>query len=310
MNDVKKPAGDFNPFKEAWFRLQNEDTNQSIDYSYIETVKKDNGVEDGEEEAVEEDEDEDGEGKQTKETIFLAGRLYREDTIIKSPEPSSSITPRDTSGADIEDENTVITKWIYERWNKVVTSDNFPDIAKSMGSLLQRSEEEVNSNAERIKEAKDVLVRAAENKKGKKDDAIMEDEQKTTIRATEEDEVGDLNLNDPEDFAKALNKEVPRPFTFGPIEFGELDLSQERKAFDVNEQLQRIVDSLDLHMDQPSCCIRGHRIQVRNRSFKRRSTMLKHGRFMQNLQVTPVFPQIVDAAPEDEEPLDGDENDE
>ena len=57
-------------------------------------------------------------------------------------------------------------------------------------------------------------------------------------------------------------------------------------------------------MAEPSCCIRGHNVQIRGRNFKRRSTMLKHGRFMQNLQVSPVFPEIVEAAPEDDNELD------
>ena len=38
---------------------------------------------------------------------------------------------------------------------------------------------------------------------------------------------GDLNLNDPLDFSKALVKECSRPFTFGPIEFSELNLTEE-----------------------------------------------------------------------------------
>lgn len=101
---------------------------------------------------------------------------------------------------------------------------------------------------------------------------------------------GDLNLNDPEDFAKALGKEVPRPFTFGPIEFSELNLTEQQKPFNVIDQKQRIVDCLDMHMAQPSCCIRGQTVEVKGRNLKRRSTMLKHGRFMQNLQVMPVFP--------------------
>ena len=57
-------------------------------------------------------------------------------------------------------------------------------------------------------------------------------------------------------------------------------------------------------MAQPSCCIRGHQITIRNRNFKRRSTMLKHGRWMQNLQVTPVLPvlqEVVPNAGDDEE---------
>ena len=40
-----------------------------------------------------------------------------------------------------------------------------------------------------------------------------------------------MNLNDPVDFAKALAKEVPRPFTFGPIEFTDLNLTEAQKSF-------------------------------------------------------------------------------
>ena len=43
-----------------------------------------------EEEAEEEELDEDGNPKPAKETIFLAGRLYREDTIIKAPKAAQS----------------------------------------------------------------------------------------------------------------------------------------------------------------------------------------------------------------------------
>lgn len=121
-----------------------------------------------------------------------------------------------------------------------------------MGELLKSTREEVESNAERIKEARNVVIRAAEEKKAqlaaaaakkskaskkgaKKDDGAGEDDQKTTIRASEEEDEGELNLNDPDDFAKALAKEVPRPFTFGPIEFSELNLSEAQKSFQINE---------------------------------------------------------------------------
>lgn len=39
-------------------------------------------------------------------------------------------------------------------------------------------------------------------------------------------EDSELNLNDPDDFGKALCKEVPRPFTFGPVEYSELNLTE------------------------------------------------------------------------------------
>ena len=39
-NDLKGVAADPSFFKQAWFRLQNEDTNQTLDYSYIDKVKQ------------------------------------------------------------------------------------------------------------------------------------------------------------------------------------------------------------------------------------------------------------------------------
>jgi len=93
---------------------------------------------------------------------------------------------------------------------------------------------------------------------------------------------------------------VPRPFTFGPIEFCDLNLTGAEKTFDADEQKMRIIDCLDTHLHQPSCCIRGHRVLIKGRNFKRPTTMLKHGRFMQNLQVCPVYPKIVEDEDVDE----------
>jgi len=106
-------------------------------------VKKDAGIEDeGEDEAEPVDEeDEDGEAKPVKETIFLAGRLYREDTWVKV----SQTTLEQTIESDgkiksaREPEMQLTTKWIYERWNKVVTNEKFPDVAKTMSMLMQKS---------------------------------------------------------------------------------------------------------------------------------------------------------------------------
>ena len=51
MNDAK--GAEKGAFDQAWYRLQNEDTNQTLDYSYVEKTKKDNQLEDGEEEEAE-----------------------------------------------------------------------------------------------------------------------------------------------------------------------------------------------------------------------------------------------------------------
>lgn len=61
-------------------------------------------------------------------------------------------------------------------------------------------------------------------------------------------------------------------------------------------------------MQQPSCCIRGHTVQIKGRNFKRASTMLKHGRFMQNLEVQPVYPKPIEEVANDGEEVDGAEN--
>ena len=54
-------------------------------------------------------------------------------------------------------------------------------------------------------------------------------------------------------------------------------------------------------MQQPSCCIRGHTVTIKGRNLKRRSTMLKHGRFMKNLEVCPVLPKVKEVVDDDEE---------
>ena len=117
MNDLKGQKADKSQFSKAWYRLQNEDTNQTLDHSYIDKVKEDNGIEEDPEEpeAAEESGEEDAGPK--KENIFLAGRLYREDIEL----------PRDLDegpASDGEERPTKYkTKWIYERWNKVVSSE-------------------------------------------------------------------------------------------------------------------------------------------------------------------------------------------
>ena len=119
MNDLKGMNASKSAYNSAWYRLQNEDSNQTLDHSYINKVKEDNGIEDdpeAEDNQVEESENEDAGPK--KETIFLAGRLYREDIEL----------PRDLDEAPEGEDGEAPpvkykTKWIYERWNKIVSSE-------------------------------------------------------------------------------------------------------------------------------------------------------------------------------------------
>ena len=146
--------------------------------------------------------------------------------------------------------------------------------------------------------------KAANKGKGKAKEEEPAEEEKKLPDFTAESE-DDYDLNKPEEFAKALAKECPRPFTFGPIEFNELNMTNDEKPFDFEECKMRIIDSLDMHMQQPSCCIRGHTVQIKGRNLKRRSTMLKHGRFMQNLQVNPVLPKVQEVVDDEEEGEEG-----
>ena len=110
----------------------------------------------------------------------------------------------------------------------------------------------------RAAEEKKALLAAAAAKKAKaakkgagkkaEEAPAEEEEKKKEEKQTIESDVGELNLNDPADFAKALAKEVPRPFTFGPIEFSELNLSESDIPFDAEKAKQLIIDNLDLQM--------------------------------------------------------------
>lgn len=119
------------------------------------------GEDEEEEEAAADEDEEDGEGKAKNEMIFLAGRLYREDIEIRQP-PAPE--PKDGEEA-VPQEKMYKTKWIYERWNKVVNSSEFYDVAGQLGDLLKRSRREIMSNKERVREAKMQVMKAAEEKK-------------------------------------------------------------------------------------------------------------------------------------------------
>ena len=260
VNDLKGQSVKADAFSQAWFRLTNEDTNQTLDYTFIDKCKQQNGIEEEEGENAEEEEVEEGEEPVKKETIFLAGRLYREDTEIKQPPPPE---PKEGEEPVEAPETKWRTKWVYERFNKVINSADYPNLPLQLAGLLKSSSEEVRSNKDRVKEARAAVIRAAEEKKallaaaaaktkaknakkGKKAEEAPAEEEEKKEAVTAQSEDGDLNLNDPVDFAKAISRECPRPFTFGPIEFGDLNLSHAEHPFNADGNKARIIDSLDL----------------------------------------------------------------
>jgi len=82
--------------REAWFRLQNETTNQTLDYTMIRKIDLPEDYNEGNVE--EEDPSIDPEERKIRnELVYLAGRIYCE-----------------------VDKKTGNRKWIYEKWNKIV----------------------------------------------------------------------------------------------------------------------------------------------------------------------------------------------
>ena len=109
----------------------------------------------------------------------------------------------------------------------------------------------------------------------------------------------------PNEFAQAVQEKIPRPFIFGPIEFKELHLKEEEYPFDhtqVRASIEGVLQKTPIMPD--NLCIHGFNVTVKNKTLKRRTTIVKHSRFLRNLEVTPVFP------PEPEPPVEvaADEN--
>ena len=61
-------------------------------------------------------------------------------------------------------------------------------------------------------------------KKGKKKDEDEEEAPKVTAEVKSEVDDGPPNLHDNKQFIAAVKKTFPRPFTFGPIRFSELNV--------------------------------------------------------------------------------------
>ena len=77
---------------------------------------------------------------------------------------------------------------------------------------------------------------------------------------------------------------------FGPVEFTNLNCNDDE--FDSLEQRQKVIDILEQTsiLGDIGICVHGYRVLVKNRTLKRRTSILKHARFLNNLVVQPVFP--------------------
>ena len=101
---------------------------------------------------------------------------------------------------------------------------------------------------------------------------------------------------------------MPRPFIFGPVEFEGLDQTDEQQAFEPESQREHVTSALDRSILLPSnLCVHGFKVKVKKRNLKRRSSLLKHARFLRNLEVLPVLPPEPEPVPECEEEANSDD---
>lgn len=103
-------------------------------------------------------------------------------------------------------------------------------------------------------------------------------------------------------FKDCLEYYVQRPFLFGPVEYEGLDLTDAQQAFAPEDARQRAIDILERGVQIPTdLCPHGYRVLVKGRNLKRRSSLLKHARFLRNLEVIPNMPPVREAVKEDGE---------
>lgn len=108
---------------------------------------------------------------------------------------------------------------------------------------------------------------------------------------SEHDE-GPPNLHDNKQYLSALKKTWPRPFTFGPIRFSDLNVDDPDVAAAGDARRQQVAEHLTTMptVTENPILIHGLNVLVKKRKLKRRSSLLKHSRFLQNMSVTPNVP--------------------
>lgn len=85
-----------------------------------------------------------------------------------------------------------------------------------------------------------------------------------------------------------MRERIQRPFIFGPIEFQNLNLTEDQEPFRHDLVREYIVDLLVKSPYLPEAlCIHGFKVAVKKRTLKRRTTIVKHSRFLRNMEVIP-----------------------
>ena len=89
---------------------------------------------------------------------------------------------------------------------------------------------------------------------------------------------------------------------FGPVEFEGLNLLEGESPFDYAEQREKVTSTLERSLYMPiNLCIHGYKVTVKQRQLKRRGSLLKHARFLKNLEVFPNFPPPKEPTKEEDE---------
>lgn len=78
-------------------------------------------------------------------------------------------------------------------------------------------------------------------------------------------------------------------------------MTEEDQPFEPEAQREHVTGALERSILLPSnLCVHGFKVKVKKRTLKRRSTLLKHARFLRNLEVLPVLPPEPEPAAEGE----------
>lgn len=221
----------------------------------------------------------------------------------------------------LEDTGKTSNNWIFESYKNAIPASNleFKELHDVLGQMYATAISNAEDVSKQLDECNEVARKAAEArrreeeerakkaKKGKKGKDADEPSSAIPDSPAKKGKGGApyFDKNTPDGFKDCLEHYCKRPFLFGPIEFEGLDLSDDQHVFDPEEQCRRVNDALNRCMNIPSgLCTHGTAVTVKGRNLKRRSTILKHARFLRNLQVVPKMPVVVEKGPEDEENAD------
>ena len=208
----------------------------------------------------------------------------------------------------LEDNGKVSKPWIFESYKNAIPASNleFKELQDVVGQMYSTAILNADEQAKRLADCEVAQKKAAEQrrkeeeeraKKAKKGKKGKDDEPPSAVPdspvKSKKGGAPSFDKNTPEGFKEALEHYCQRPFLFGPIEFEGLDLTDDQHVFNPEEQCRRVSDALDRCVNIPGgLCSHGTSVTVKGRNLKRRSSILKHARFLRNLQVVPKMPVV------------------